>query len=382
MTFKNKVLTLSAVLLLSGISGAIFYPAIIAYAKTEKKTLYSFVYLGCNRLDRHDEQLFPSSANVPQLKQTFEDISKLTPTPGLFIFVGDLVVNEIGDDGATLNRQLNAWTPLYTNSPLAAQKNETVFIPIMGNHESDVYSSKYNYEYPNSANAKIWIKWMEKNGFDTFAGNGPGKNDMQPDSLVENNNQKLTYSFNKGTIHFIVLNTDTFTTTPSEEHPELPTNGWVAYNWVKKDLEKAEKDSSISHIVVLGHKPLASTDSDTNIINTVNHPLAKKLTQLFADSKKFTAYFCAHSHSWNYQVLKPESGQGSVPQVIAGNAGSPLTPTWKPKGGVYFGFTEVRIYQDGTTGIISYRRPVPAPYDSSTGVEPATPMKEIILPAH
>jgi hypothetical protein len=64
---------------------------------------YSFVYLGCNRLQPSDWQTMqatnPSSANVPQLQQTLADLAGLNPLPQLFFFVGDLVLNLEPDDG-------------------------------------------------------------------------------------------------------------------------------------------------------------------------------------------------------------------------------------------------------------------------------------------
>jgi len=344
---------------------------------------FSFVYVGCNRVDRHHEALYASTANVPQLEQTLSDISGLSHQPGLFVFTGDLVLNLKGDRGATLKKQLNRWASLYFDSPLGRMKNTIPFVPITGNHESDVYSGTYDYEYPDAANANVWLEWMERNGFDRFAGNGPDEAWMKRDALAENNNQKLTYSFNLRGVHFIVLNTDTVTTVRSDEHPALSTNGWIAYHWIQNDLKSAEADDSISRIVVLGHKPLKSQNSNTNIINTKRHPFSDRLIQLFADSSKFVGYFCAHSHEWNYQFLRPAKGSGKVLQVVAGNGGSQLNGNWQPDGGRYFGFTEVKLYGDGTTGIISYRRPVPDPYyDSSAKIKAASPSEEILIPAH
>lgn len=354
-----------------------FFPALFT---PEKKLVFSFVYTGCNRLDRHDTSHYPSSANAPQLKQTFSDISALQPAPGLFVFAGDLVVNLKGDGGKTLQKQLDAWMPLYQKSPLWQKRKELPLVPIMGNHESDVYSDVLKGEYPDSANAKTWLTWIEKNGFDQFAGNGPGKKYKKTDALRENNNQKLTYSFRRGPVHFVLINTDTFTTTASADNPSFPANGWVAYHWIKDDLAKAQAAPEVSHIVVIGHKPLKGPSFDpgtTNIINTSQTPLADKLISLFIQTPKFTGYFAAHSHAWDIQWFSAKNRK--IAQVIAGNAGSPLIKNWNPEGGVYFGFTQVNLYDDNTAGVISYRRPVPEPYDSPEDVVAATPAKEILI---
>ena len=349
-------------------------------SRRSQEVVLSFVYTGCNRLDRHDVDKFPSSANVPQLTQTFSDISKIEPAPGLFVFAGDLVVNLRGDQGKTLRSQLNHWFSLYENSPLARTNEKIPFIPIMGNHESDVYSDVLQGEYPDAANAEVWLDWIKQHHFDRYAGNGPAEPYLQPDALAQNNNQNLTYSFQVNGVHFILVNTDTFTTTPSADNPDFPANGWVAYHWIKDDIERAQDDPSVSHIVVLGHKPLKGPlfyPGKTNIINTEKYPLADRLIELFGGLSKFSGYFAAHSHDWEYRNL--ESDSGSIPQVIAGNGGSPLVTAWKPEGGVYFGFTQVKLYRNGSVGVVSYRRPVPDPYDSEEGVIPAVPAAEIII---
>lgn len=105
-------------------------------ASPQDTVRYSFVYLGCNRLQDSDwkpmKETNPSSANVPQLQQTLADIGGLNPSPQLFFFVGDLVLNLEPDDGKTLQKQLDAWTLLYNASPPAGK---IPLMPLPGNHE-------------------------------------------------------------------------------------------------------------------------------------------------------------------------------------------------------------------------------------------------------
>ena len=56
-------------------------------------------------------------------------------------------------------------------------------------------------------------------------------------------------------------------------------------------------------------------------------------------SSKVVAYLAAHVHEWDYTPLG--SGTRQVPQIIAGDAGSPLS------GGDQFGFTLVTVYANG-----------------------------------
>jgi len=74
----------------------------------------------------------PSSANLPQLRQSLNDISQLQPRPSSLFFMGDLVVNLADDNGKTLKKQLDAWTELFNASPLTGK---VTLIPLPGNHE-------------------------------------------------------------------------------------------------------------------------------------------------------------------------------------------------------------------------------------------------------
>ena len=117
----------------------------------------SFIFMGCNRIQHKDWKKIkaddPSSANLPQLEQTFRDIVHLDHVPPYLFFMGDLVVNLEDDDGKTLKKQLDAWTSLYKASPLAAK---TTLVPLPGNHEmlkkvGDDKDKDEEIEVPNPA---------------------------------------------------------------------------------------------------------------------------------------------------------------------------------------------------------------------------------------
>jgi hypothetical protein len=141
----------------------------------------TFVIMGCNRIQHKDWKRIkaddPSSANLPQLQQTFQDIAHLDPTPSTLFFMGDLVVNLEDDDGEELKMQLDAWTSLYKASPLAGK---TTLVPLPGNHEmlkkvGEEKDRDEEIEVPNPATNARWLKWLRRSGFDSFAkvANGP-----------------------------------------------------------------------------------------------------------------------------------------------------------------------------------------------------------------
>ena len=64
-------------------------------------------------------------------------------------------------------------------------------------------------------------------------------------------------------------------------------------------------------------------------------------------------------------------------QIVAGNGGSALESGWTANP-PYYGFTVARVYTSGRVGIVSYRRPVPSPYNAPSAT-PAQPEPEITI---
>ena len=331
----------------------------------------SFVVMGCNRIQESDWEKTraenPSSANLPQLRQTLADIAALNPVPPYVFFTGDLVLNQAQDNGATLGGQLNAWAQVYRSDP-SGLSDKTTLVPLPGNHEmlQKVHAQGVSAEIPNPATGPVWVRWLSANGFDRFAGNGPTPAGPNPDQIADDQS-KLTYSFTAGDVHFVLLNTDTLTTTGNI--------GWIAYNWIEKDIEKAQQDPRIRTIFVLGHKPIVAPPESVAVDAAIINPQSFQLNALLNRSSKVVAYLCAHAHEWEAKQL----GDGrAVWQVVAGNAGSQLEPSWNPPGGPYFGFTLVKVYASGKVGLVDFARPAPAVYLEGP-TRPAQPRAELVL---
>jgi hypothetical protein len=333
----------------------------------------SFVFIGCNRIQKHDWDPAdnPSSANLPQLRQSFADIAGpdrvLNPIPPYFFFTGDLVLNLAADDGSTLRQQLDAWVDLYHTDP-SGISGKTTLVPLPGNHEmlQEVGSGDTKVEILNPATDAVWVDWLSTNGFDRFAGNGPTNAGPNSD-LLEDDQSQLTYSFGVGDVHFVLLNTDTWNMTGSI--------GWIAYHWIEQDILRAQRDRRIRSIFVLGHKPIIAPVVAAGPDSAIVNPLGFQLAMLLNRNPKVMAYLAAHAHAWEIGRL---GGPRSAWQVIAGNGGSRLESRWNPPGGPYYGFTLVRVYESGRVGITRYTRPVPPVYDQGPTV-PAQPQREILI---
>ncbi|MBU0731332.1 metallophosphoesterase [Patescibacteria group bacterium] len=323
----------------------------------------------------------PSSANLPQLDQNLKDISQAEPKADLVVFLGDMVMNQVQDNGETLKIQLDAWQEHYQSLSVAGDMN---LLPVPGNHELNFYDTDTGTEAPNPGAIDAWLAWFKQNSYDKYAGNGPTPTGDNPDDLVRDESD-LTYSFNIGDVHFLIINTDTLNT-KTDAKTGLVMERWIPINWVKDDLEKAQADPAISAIIVMGHRPARSETrtaeyAETAILDTPAHPFDKMLMEAMKENDKVRAYIASHLHTWSASRL--EKGKGTW-QVVSGNAGAELDGDWHPQGGPYFGYCLLDIYQDGKVVLRSYGRPLPPDSqkiyeDTPVAPEPATLRQEIIL---
>lgn len=326
----------------------------------------SFAFVGCNRLQKADwdPSSNPSSANQSELQRTFADVAALTTVPKFFFFNGDLVLG-LDSNTTLLKGQLDGWAQLYANDPSGIAK-KTKLVPLVGNHEMlqkvAPAGGGSKLELQNSAADAIWTSWLTANGFDALAGNGPTEAAPNADAL-QDDQSKLTYSFDDGDVHYVVLNTDTWTST-ADANTGSTQIGWIALHWLEADLAAAQAKASTKHIFVFGHKPIITPLPLSTSDQAINSAFTSSLQTLLVSTQKVRGYLCAHAHQWDARKL-PGSGPHAVYQIIAGNGGSQLESTWSP---AFYGFTVARVYSSGRVGITSYQRSVPNPY---TGVAQA-----------
>lgn len=296
-----------------------------------KAVAYSFAVVGCNRVDTPDTTGNVSTANVPQLQQTFREIA--AQKPNFLFFAGDLVFGYTNDT-LSLARQLNAWVALWESSPAKAAGVELVMVP--GNHETQNLS-----KVSTAAGERTWLRAAAS--YLARAGNGPGAGGA--DSL-QTDQSRLTWSFNFKDAHFVLLNTD-------------PTGAdWsVPVRWVAQDVAAA-KTAGQKHIFAIGHKPAypapnVPTDGLNKFFPAKRDALWSALTTSGTE-----AMLAAHNHM--YWAGQPVSN--GPWQIIAGNGGSKLEGTidvMQPHTGAFFGYTLVQVLNDGTVIMKSYGRNVP-----------------------
>lgn len=339
------------------------------------KVKYVFAVMGCNRIDGSDvdPSLNPSTANLAQLQRTLDDLVNLATLdpdgdikgavaiPKYFFFTGDLVYGHTSDDN-TLNGELAAWMPLWENS--AANKQGIRLVPIPGNHEFLVSLPNYDqvpaiYQNPNSHVQQIWLNNV---GPYVRGDNGPGPNKNGNPDNVRFDQSRLTYSFDDGDSHFMVMNTDFACKNDGGDEQCGVAN--TPINWVKQDLAAAASNPKTKHIFAFGHKPafaaqgLQAYPQDTMDL----HPNDRNQFWDTMNNTGAVAYLTAHMHAYAHgqPATTTQPKIANTWQVIAGNAGSSLMSGWNsdPKHvkNNYFGFTTVKVYESGRVRTVSYGR--------------------------
>lgn len=304
--------------------------------------IYSFAFMGCNRVDRGDRHnpkaTNTSSANMYALKRIYDDVCNKTNKPDAFFFLGDLVVAE--STTSNLNNQLNGWVKLYNDTAYSSMSTSGIeMVALPGNHEMLYYADHkipHHNEWPLKGAEDIWLKYMSPympNDRDKVTG---------VDSMVN----RSTFSFVRKNIGFIVMNTDTYNP-PTATHP-YGIEGVTPTNWIIKKVEEYRKHPNIDHIFVLGHKPYyvynhPKTDHEGLPDGPIIWPELRK--------NNVAAMLSAHVH--DYQRMQPKGD--STYQIIAGNGGSPGQAT-------FFGYTTINVYASGKIELKSEGYKIGTPY--------------------
>ena len=304
---------------------------------------FSFVVVGCNRLDKADTNFLanPSTANKEELNRMYREVAQLRPLPRFVFFTGDMVFGYslAAADTAKLATELASWIALYQASPIAGTGIELV--PIPGNHE--VQTSK---KVAFAAAERTWLRVM--GAYTPRAGNGPAAGGA--DNLATDQSH-LTYSFDYGRTHFVLLDTD-----------PVGKDGSTPLNWIAEDLASA-RANHVKHIFVLSHKPAYAYP-----VSLYNPPLASEdglggtyplerdaLWGSLVDARA-EAMLSAHNHLY-YRTRGPSGG--ATWQVVAGNGGSPIEPLIDRDPQMWFGYSVVTVHKNNRVTLTSYAHRVP-----------------------
>ena len=166
----------------------------------------------------------------------------------------------------------------------------------------------------------------------------------------------LSYSFDVGTSHFVIINTD-----------PAGNDGTAPVNWLSTDFSAAQARGA-QHYFVFGHKPAYSyiynTSAsagglDANPNGTANRDAFWKLIEGYG-----ATYFCGHEHTVHVAQPSVSNGDGTYHtstsyQVLVGSGGSPFDPKLPLAAGEsatdrYYAYANVLVFQSGKVMINVY----------------------------
>lgn len=344
-----------------------------------------------------DQAPFPFYFNIVQMRQNLADLAAIKdPVAPRYLFLtGDLVHGFARDQGVRLRDELKDFT-----QALKVPTGNLQVVPLPGNHEMTFKTftpnAKGGFDMKTGddlGDSTAWDAWIHDNHFDRFGSNGPGKDalDQFPTHLgkkVLDDQSHVTYSFDDGPVHFVVINTDTSSDIMTEDQvtkEELETEGLLPFRWVKEDLEKAQRNPRVQEIFVVGHKPVVppANFKDAGPFDSLHEDVAEPFRQLLVRNTKVVAYLCSHAHLWHVDSLADHAAAGDVAtrplQVVAGNGGVEFEKFWKPqeeagaqwlpgeKKGPFFGFTLFKVFASGKVTYNSWQRERPEPYYGAYG---------------
>lgn len=326
---------------------ALLYLPSLVYAQT---TDYSFVVLGCNRVNDADSVGNPSTANIYQLNRMFTEVSQMNPLPKYLFFVGDLVLG-YEKDTVKLASQLTNWINLYKASPLYGTSVQLVALE--GNHETqDKAAGKKSFVAAERTFLGIMKDYILGNNGPAITGLVPGTDSLTTDQ------SKLTYSFNYKNDHFVLVNTD-----------PVGRDAIASYKWIANDIKNARLNE-VRHVFAIGHKPaytghFKATPDGLDVSAPQRDSFWNTLQQYQAD-----AFFSAHVHVSD--TIRPT---GKTWQVIAGNGGSLVEPAFVSPPNAYFGYVVVSVYTNNQVHVNNMGRDAvmtDARYQDATPGNPTT----------
>ena len=357
-----------------------------AVAQTIDPVVLSFSTVGDSRQDplKPDATQKPLSGQDAHWLQNSKAWSRImreisAKKSSLLFFNGDMIMGygnaavpaSVTDVNSVVNSDLGKFYTQYAFwrgmvSPLI--ETGTYVVPVPGNHETQCNSANTTCadsrgtltgKVALQVNEDAWRANMSDLIVDStrLNANLPGgltvsnvdnTDHASTDGLGTPQNQ-LSYSFDVGTSHFAVINTDATgadSTAPS---------AWLANDFASASARGAQ------HFFVFGHKPAYTYDF------TGNNGKAGGLDAIPLKRDAFwsvvelygATYFCGHEHTFNMRQPVKSDGQTSTAwQVLVGSGGSPFdvspTATNAQPYDRYYAWSNVRIFQSGKVQIDAY----------------------------
>ncbi|WP_446808250.1 metallophosphoesterase family protein [Methylomonas sp. 2BW1-5-20] len=262
--------------------------------------------------------------------------------------VSDIVTSDL----MQFYQQYSFWRGMVANM----METGTYVVPVPGNHETQCKrcSKAAQIENENAWRDNMGDLILDASRLTNLLGVAPQNWDVNnvpgvADSITTDQKQ-LSYSFDIGTSHFVVINTDA-----------VGRDGRAPYNWLEADLTAAENHGA-KRIFVFGHKSYTFYDFPTSAPSSTSSLKNKNVADADAFwhviAKHNATYFCGHEHIYNVKSYLDLTSGKSAYQVLVGAGGSPFeaapnTLGLKPSDRMY-SWATVKIYQSGKVVMDTY----------------------------
>lgn len=248
------------------------------------------------------------------------------------------ITDIVNSDIMQTYKQYAFWRGMIAN----LMETGTYVVPVPGNHE---VQCKRCGKASKVENENAWRDNMgdllpDTSRFTKLVGSAPENISPTVPGVADGittNQAQLSYSFDVGQSHFVVINTDA-----------VGKDGYAPTNWLEADLTTADARGA-KRIFVFGHKPakyyeyVGFSAASTNSLGDKDAAAALAFWTVI-DNHKAT-YFCGHEHEYN--VSQPY-GKNAY-QVLVGTGGSPFdasSPTFVPSDRMY-SWATVQITESG-----------------------------------
>lgn len=268
--------------------------------------------------------------------------------PQALVFNGDMIYGYSADH-AVLDREYAFWRGMMVQ----LMETGTYVLPVPGNHEVQLKSpdqhggiikqAALSSEQAWRANMGDLIlnvpRWQEITHAEPRAWSMENTPPPGSDGITTDQRQ-LSYSFDIGDVHLVVINTD-----PVGFDSSAPVS-WLAADFA------AAKTRGMKHIFVFGHKMAFTYTPEGNKPKQdggfdVRLPLRDAFWDLIEANQ--ATFFCGHEHVYHANQPRKASG-GSAWQVIVGSGGSPLSikpeASRSPADRMY-AWADVAVYRSG-----------------------------------
>ena len=229
----------------------------------------------------------------------------------------------------------------------------TYVVPVPGNHEVQCKrcGKKAQLENENAWRDNMGDLILDQTRFNTLLNTTTAKTHLSAtapgtaDGINPPSDQtKLSYSFDVGISHFVVINTD-----PVGNDGNAPTN------WLSKDLSDA-KIRGAKNFFVFGHKP-AFYYSFGNPPSTSAPYLSNQDAFWNVITDYEATYFCGHEHIYNVNNFLAPNGKSAY-QVLVGAGGSPFDAASGTSGLALndrmYSWATVKIFKSGKVVMETY----------------------------